>query len=132
MEELAREYGKALKTHGMPFAHADELIEIVEKQLDIITVALACGRQTNSALTYLESLKRLTLVDLCNLRGSGIAHPSCCQKRNGNYPRGKDLLIDLQISLLTALDTMKAHNQTTNVDIILAREERATAVIGLI
>jgi hypothetical protein len=128
MEDMAREYSTALKAGAFGAeALLSDAIELVERQIDVISATLCNIKPLNSSLNYLESLKRLTLVDLNNLKHSkDIAAVKCKSPARHSI----NSLINMQIDLFINLDMMQERG--LNVSAVIAREERATSVISLI
>ena len=128
MEDMAREYNSALKADAFGAnALLIDAVELVERQLDIIASSLYNLKPLNNSLGYLESLKRLTLLDLNNLKHTKEVPLTKCK---ATYSRSINLLINMQIDLFINLDTMR--EKGLDVREILAREERAISVISLI
>ena len=129
MEDMAREYNHVLKANTFDLdGFLSDAIMLIEKQLDIISAALFYTKPLNNSLTYLESLKRLTLIDLYNFKN--VAEIPKVTPKNTGSARGINTLINMQIDLLVCLDTMA--EKGLGVGSVRDREERACAVISLI
>ena len=128
MEDMAREYNSVLKANAFGAdALLTDAIELAERQLDIIVAILYSAKPLNSSLSYLESLKRATLIDLNNLKQTKDVPQAKCKT---NSPRGINALINMQIDLFINLDTIS--EKGLDVKGIVSREERACSVISLI
>ena len=121
MEELARAYNEKLR--GVKDPAALTAATVAEEQLAILETLNPVRKRL---LSYLRSLKHASFAALTALAGTRRI-PSY---RSLQPQGGSNRLIDLEIELFIALDTLRADSDNAEYDKLLALETRFSALLG--
>ena len=121
MEELARAYNEKLR--GVKDPAALTAATVAEEQLAILETLNPVRKRL---LSYLRSLKHASFAALTALAGTRRI-PSY---RSLQPQGGLNRLIDLEIELFIALDTLRADSDNAEYDKLLALETRFSALLG--
>lgn len=121
MEELARAYNEKLR--GVKDPAALTAATVAEEQLAILETLNPVRKRL---LSYLRSLKHASFTALTALAGTRRI-PSY---RSLQPQGGSNRLIDLEIELFIALDTLRADSDNAEYDKLLVLETRFSALLG--
>lgn len=121
MEELARAYNEKLR--GVKDPAALTAATVAEEQLAILETLNPVRKRL---LSYLRSLKHASFAALTALAGTRRI-PSY---RSLQPQGGLNRLIDLEIELFIALDTLRADSDNAEYDKLLVLETRFSALLG--
>lgn len=121
MEELARAYNEKLR--GVKDPAALTAATVAEEQLAILETLNPVRKRL---LSYLRSLKHASFAALTALAGTRRI-PSY---RSLQPQGGSNRLIDLEIELFIALDTLRADSDNAEYDKLLVLETRFSALLG--
>lgn len=121
MEELARAYNEKLR--GVKDPAALTAATVAEEQLAILETLNPVRKRL---LSYLRSLKHASFAALTALAGTRRI-PSY---RSLQPQGGSNRLIDLEIELFIALDTLRADSNDGEYDRLVALETRFSALLG--
>lgn len=121
MEDLARAYNEKLK--GAKDPAAATAATVAEEQLAILETLNPMRKRL---LSYLRSLKNTSFAALSALAGTRRI-PSY---RSLQPQGGLNRLIDLEIELFIALDTLRADSEEAEYDKLIALETRFSALLG--
>ena len=138
MEDLARAYNEKLR--GVKDPAAAEAATMAEEQLAILETLnpmrkrlLSYLRSLKNAsfvrkrlLSYLRSLKNASFAALSALAGTRRIPSYRSLQPQGGFNR----LIDLEIELFIALDTLRADSNDGEYDRLVALETRFSALLG--
>ena len=121
MEDLARAYNEKLR--GAKDPAAATAATVAEEQLAILETLNPMRKRL---LSYLRSLKNTSFAALSALAGTRRI-PSY---RSLQPQGGSNRLIDLEIELFIALDTLRADSDNAEYDKLLVLETRFSALLG--
>lgn len=121
MEDLARAYNEKLR--GVKDPAALTAATVAEEQLAILETLNPVRKRL---LSYLRSLKHASFAALTALAGTRRI-PSY---RSLQPQGGLNRLIDLEIELFIALDTLRADSDNAEYDKLLVLETRFSALLG--
>ena len=121
MEDLARAYNEKLK--GAKDPAAATAATVAEEQLAILETLNPMRKRL---LSYLRSLKNTSFAALSALAGTRRIPSYRSLQPQGGFNR----LIDLEIELFIALDTLRADSDNAEYDKLLALETRFSALLG--
>lgn len=121
MEDLARAYNEKLR--GVKDPAAATAATVAEEQLAILETLNPVRKRL---LSYLRSLKNTTFAALSALAGTRRIPSYRSLQPQGGFNR----LIDLEIELFIALDTLRADSEEAEYDKLIALETRFSALLG--
>lgn len=121
MEELARAYNEKLR--GVKDPAALTAATVAEEQLAILETLNPVRKRL---LSYLRSLKHASFAALTALAGTRRIPSYRSLQPQGGFNR----LIDLEIELFIALDTLRADSNDGEYDRLVALETRFSALLG--
>ena len=121
MEDLARAYNEKLR--GVKDPAAAEAATMAEEQLAILETLNPMRKRL---LSYLRSLKNASFAALSALAGTRRIPSYRSLQPHGGFNR----LIDLEIELFIALDTLRADSNDGEYDRLVALETRFSALLG--
>lgn len=121
MEDLARAYNEKLR--GVKDPAAATAATVAEEQLAILETLNPVRKRL---LSYLRSLKNTTFAALSALAGTRRIPSYRSLQPHGGFNR----LIDLEIELFIALDTLRADSDEAEYDKLIALETRFSALLG--
>lgn len=121
MEDLARAYNEKLK--GAKDPAAATAATVAEEQLAILETLNPMRKRL---LSYLRSLKNTSFAALSALAGTRRIPSYRSLQPQGGFNR----LIDLEIELFIALDTLRADSEEAEYDKLIALETRFSALLG--
>lgn len=121
METLAKAYNEKLRGSGDPAVTA--AAAIAEEQLLILETLNPARRKL---VSYLRSLKQSVYSALSALAGAGKI-PSY---RSWQPQGGLGRILELEIELFVALDTLRADTGNVDYDKLISTETRFTALLG--
>lgn len=121
METLAKAYNEKLRGSGDPAVTA--AAAIAEEQLLILETLNPARRKL---VSYLRSLKQSVYSALSALAGAGKI-PSY---RSWQPQGGLGRILELEIELFVALDTLRADTGNADYDKLISTETRFTALLG--
>ena len=121
MEDLARAYNEKLK--GAKDPAAATAATVAEEQLAILETLNPMRKRL---LSYLLSLKNTSFAALSALAGTRRIPSYRSLQPQGGFNR----LIDLEIELFIALDTLRADSNEAEYDKLIALETRFSALLG--
>ena len=119
MESLAREYKRKLEGSELP--EATSAVDIVYEQIGILN---ALNTPRKKVVSYLISLKECSLNRLTLLAGDKKIPSYRYYRKEGGLNR----IIDLQIELFIALDTLISSNKVASE--LIDYENRFTALLA--
>lgn len=121
MEDLARAYNEKLK--GAKDPAAATAATVAEEQLAILETLNPMRKRL---LSYLRSLKNTSFAALSALAGTRRIPSYRSLQPQGGFNR----LIDLEIELFIALDTLRVDSEEAEYDKLIALETRFSALLG--
>lgn len=121
MEDLARAYNEKLR--GVKDPAAATAATVAEEQLAILETLNPVRKRL---LSYLRSLKNTTFAALSALAGTRRIPSYRSLQPQGGFNR----LIDLEIELFIALDTLRVDSEEAEYDKLIALETRFSALLG--
>lgn len=121
MEDLARAYNEKLR--GVKDPAAATAATVAEEQLAILETLNPMRKRL---LSYLRSLKNTSFAALSALAGTRRIPSYRSLQPQGGFNR----LIDLEIELFIALDTLRADSNEAEYDKLIALETRFSALLG--
>lgn len=121
MEDLARAYNEKLR--GVKDPAAATAATVAEEQLAILETLNPMRKRL---LSYLRSLKNTSFAALSALAGTRRIPSYRSLQPQGGFNR----LIDLEIELFIALDTLRADSEEAEYDKLIALETRFSALLG--
>ena len=121
MEDLARAYNEKLR--GAKDPAAATAATVAEEQLAILETLNPMRKRL---LSYLRSLKNTSFAALSALAGTRRIPSYRSLQPQGGFNR----LIDLEIELFIALDTLRVDSEEAEYDKLIALETRFSALLG--